>query len=154
VLAHELGHWKLNHNIKNLILSEINTFLYFLIFAVLMNRQIFYTAFGFDQERPILIGLMIILQFLLQPYNELVSFVMTWIGRRFEFQADAFAKSLDKTEHLKSSLIKLHIDNLSFPVVDWLYSTWHYSHPPLIERLEALNADEDATRPENKRKSS
>ncbi len=154
MLAHELGHWKLNHNIKNLILSEINTFLYFLIFAVLMNRQIFYTAFGFDQERPILIGLMIILQFLLQPYNELVSFVMTWIGRRFEFQADAFAKSLDKTEHLKSSLIKLHIDNLSFPVVDWLYSTWHYSHPPLIERLEALNADEDATRPENKRKSS
>jgi STE24 endopeptidase len=77
---------------------------------------------------------------------------MTWLSRRFEFQADAFAKSLGKQVFLKSSLIKLHIDNLSFPVVDWLYSTWHYSHPPLIERLEALNDDDAPGTP--KRKSS
>ena len=51
-----------------------------------MNRQVFYTAFGFDKERPVLIGLMIILQFLFAPYNELCSFAMTWLGRRFEFQ--------------------------------------------------------------------
>lgn len=142
VLAHELGHWKLNHNVKNLVMSQINTFLYFLIFAVLMNRQVFYTAFGFDNERPVLIGLIIILQFLFAPYNEIISFVMTCISRRFEFQADEFAKSLNKAEYLKSSLIKLHIDNLSFPLVDWLFSTWHYSHPPLIERLRALNSTE------------
>ena len=151
VLAHELGHWKLKHNLKNLVLSEINTFLYFLIFAMLMNRQVFYSAFGFDNERPVFIGLIIILQFLFAPYNEIVSFVMTAIGRRFEFQADQFAKSLGKTGFLKSALIKLHIDNLSFPACDWLYSTWHYSHPPLIERLEALN---DSVDERNKRKSS
>lgn len=66
---------------------------------------------------------------------------MTWIGRQFEFQADQFAKELGKRDYLKSSLIKLHKDNLSFPVADWLYSMWHYSHPPLLERLRALNDD-------------
>lgn len=143
VLAHELGHWKLNHNIKNLILSNINTFLYFLIFAVLMNRQVFYEAFGFVNEKPVFIGLIIIVQFIFAPYNELISFLLTALSRRFEFQADAFAKSLGKAEYLNSSLVKLHKDNLSFPVTDWLYSTWHYSHPPLIERLKALEDSKD-----------
>jgi STE24 endopeptidase len=83
--------------------------------------------------------LIIILLFLLQPYNELISFVMTWIGWRFELQADAFAKSLNKSAHLKSALTKLHIYNLSFPVADWLYAAWHFTHLTLTERMEALN---------------
>lgn len=139
ILAHELGHWKLNHNLKNILISEVNTFFYFFIFAVLMNRQVFYAAFGFELERPVFIGLIIILQFIFAPYNEVVQFLMTQLTRRFEFQADAFAKQLGKTEHLKTGLVKLYKDNLSFPLCDWLYSTWHYSHPPLLERLRALD---------------
>lgn len=139
VLAHELGHWKLNHNLKNLILSEINTFYYFVIFAALMNRQVFYAAFGFEDIRPTLIGLIVIIQFLFAPYNELLSFFMISLSRRFEFQADEFAKKMQKAEYLKAALIKLSKDNLSFPLSDWLYSTWHFSHPPLIERLRALD---------------
>lgn len=69
---------------------------------------------------------------------QLLSFCMTVLSRRFEFQADAFAKSLRKAEKLRSALIKLHKDNLGFPVADWLYSAWHYSHPPLLERIGAL----------------
>ena len=107
-----------------------------------MNRQVFYAAFGFEFDKPVLIGLIIILQFIFAPYNELVSFLMISLTRRFEFQADAFAKKLNKTEHLKSGLIKLYKDNLSFPLCDWLYSTWHYSHPPLLERLRALDVKE------------
>ncbi|RNA23762.1 CAAX prenyl protease 1 -like protein [Brachionus plicatilis] len=106
----------------------------------LYKLQIFYSSFGFEQEKPVLIGLIVILQFIFAPYNELISFLMVSLGRRFEFQADEFAKKLDKTEHLKSSLIKLHKDNLSFPMCDWLYSAFHYSHPPLLERLRALDA--------------
>ena len=63
---------------------------------------------------------------------------MTWLSRRFEFQADNFAKAMGRAADLKSALVKLNTDNLGFPVADWLYSTWHYSHPPLIERLRAL----------------
>lgn len=106
-----------------------------------MNRQVFYSAFGFQDEKPVLIGLIVILQFIFAPYNELLSFIMVYIGRKFEFQADKFAKNLNKSEYLKSSLIKLHKDNLSFPMCDWLYSACHYSHPPLLERLKALDSD-------------
>ncbi|EDO47143.1 predicted protein [Nematostella vectensis] len=74
--------------------------------------------------------------------NEL-GFLMTILTRRFEFQADAFAKQLGFAPHLRSALIKLHQDNLGFPIADKLYSAYHYSHPPLLERLRALGLKND-----------
>ncbi|KAG1683884.1 CAAX prenyl protease 1 [Nymphon striatum] len=71
-------------------------------------------------------------------YGQILGFIFTLLSRQYEFQADAFAKSLRKASNLKSSLIKLEKDNLSFPVYDWVYSTWHHSHPPLLQRLKAL----------------
>ncbi|XP_074658411.1 CAAX prenyl protease 1 homolog [Tubulanus polymorphus] len=142
VLSHELGHWKLNHNLKNLIIGQINTFLCFAVFGFLLNKQILYTAFGFSNNQPILIGLLIIFQFIFSPYNELLSFCMTVLSRRFEFQADAFAKTLRHAAELRSALIKLNKDNLGFPVCDKLFSAWNYSHPPLLERLKALEKED------------
>ncbi|XP_072019048.1 CAAX prenyl protease 1 homolog [Amphiura filiformis] len=142
VLAHELGHWKLNHNLKNIIIGQVNLFLCFFLFALLIEKKVLYEAFGFYDSQPVLLGLVIIFQFVFSPYNELLSFCMTVLTRRFEFQADAFAKSLHKADKLRSALVKLHKDNLGFPVADWLYSTVHYSHPPLLERLAALGKTE------------
>ncbi|KAK7500099.1 hypothetical protein BaRGS_00008646 [Batillaria attramentaria] len=141
VLGHELGHWYLSHTLKNLIISQVNTFLCFLVFGLLINKAVLYQAFGFTSQ-PTLIGLLIIFQFIFAPYNELLSFCMTVLSRRFEFQADTFAKSMHFAEKLKSALIKLNRDNLGFPLTDWLYSAWHYSHPPLLERLKALEKTE------------
>ncbi|KAJ8027430.1 CAAX prenyl protease 1-like [Holothuria leucospilota] len=138
VLAHELGHWKLGHNLKNIVISQVNLFLCFFLFALLLEQKVLFEAFGFYDSQPTLIALVIIFQFVFSPYNELLSFCMTVLSRRFEFQADAFAKSLQKAEKLRTALIKLHKDNLGFPVADWLYSAWHYSHPPLLERIGAL----------------
>jgi len=73
---------------------------------------------------------------------QLLSFVLTVLSRHFEFQADRFAKSLGFAVKLRSALVKLNKDNLGFPLSDWLYSTWHYSHPPLLERLAALDKTE------------
>lgn len=61
------------------------------------------------------------------------------IGRRFEFQADEFATTLGHGEALKAALLKLQKDNLGYPLFDKLYSSWHHSHPPIIERLEAID---------------
>lgn len=141
VLGHELGHWKLSHTIKNLVISQVNTFLCLMVFAVLFNKKVLFEAFGFNTQ-PVLIGLLIIFQFIFMPYNELLSFCMTVLSRRFEFQADAFAKSLGYAASLRSALIKLNKDNLGFPVSDWLFSAWHYSHPPLLERMKALEKTE------------
>lgn len=76
--------------------------------------------------------------FLLLFLPQVLSFCLTVLSRRFEFQADAFARELGKAKDLYSALIKLNKDNLGFPVSDWLFSMWHYSHPPLLERLQAL----------------
>lgn len=141
----------------------MNSFLCFSLFAVLIGRKELFVAFGFTDSQPTLIGLMIIFQFIFSPYNEvsqdsvnskslyyivwaehypsalqLLSFCLTVLSRRFEFQADAFARGMGKASELYSALIKLNKDNLGFPVADWLFSMWHYSHPPLLERLRAL----------------
>uniref|UniRef100_A0A673ZTL8 CAAX prenyl protease n=1 Tax=Salmo trutta TaxID=8032 RepID=A0A673ZTL8_SALTR len=138
VLGHELGHWKLGHTVKNIVISQMNSFLCFFLFAVLIGRKELFIAFGFYDSQPTLIGLMIIFQFIFSPYNEVLSFCLTVLSRRFEFQADAFARGMGRASELYSALIKLNKDNLGFPVADWLFSMWHYSHPPLLERLRAL----------------
>jgi len=141
VLGHELGHWKLNHVLKNLIISQLHIFLMFALFGYLYQQQILYTAFGFRKEQPVLIGMMIILQFITAPYYAILDFAMTALSRRFEFQADDFAvKMFKRSDKLQSALIKLNNDNLGFPIFDWLYSAWHHSHPPIIERLTVLKS--------------
>lgn len=81
---------------------------------------------------------MYLIQFTFFSPLQLLSFCLTMLSRRFEFQADAFARSMGRSSELYSALIKLNKDNLGFPVADWLFSMWHYSHPPLLERLRAL----------------
>ncbi|XP_064784679.1 CAAX prenyl protease 1 homolog [Oncorhynchus masou masou] len=140
VLGHELGHWKLGHTVKNIVISQMNSFLCFFLFAVLIGQKELFMAFGFYNSQPTLIGLMIIFQFIFSPYNEVLSFCLTVLSRRFEFQADSFARGMGRASELCSALIKLNKDNLGFPVADWLFSMWHYSHPPLLERLRALGS--------------
>ncbi|XP_068698816.1 CAAX prenyl protease 1 homolog isoform X2 [Montipora foliosa] len=143
ILGHELGHWKLSHNLKNLGISQVNLFFSFMIFGYLMHNKMLFASFGFPDSQPTMIGLLIIFQFIFSPYNELLGFLMTVLSRKFEFQADEFAKGLGFAAYLRSSLVKLHKDNLGFPVADKLYSAYHYSHPPLIERLRALGPKQD-----------
>ena len=63
---------------------------------------------------------------------------MTYMTRKNEFQADEFATKMGWSDKLCSSLVKLNEDNLSFPLSDWLYSAYHFSHPPLLDRLKAI----------------
>merc|ERR1711974_295612 len=123
------GHWKLNHVLKNIVISQVHMFLMFALFGYMYKLQVLYTAFGFVSEQPVVIGFMIILQFITAPYNAILDFAMTCLSRRFEFQADDFAFQLFKrTDKLRSALIKLNNDNLGYPIYDWLYSAWN----PLI----------------------
>jgi len=138
VLGHELGHWSLNHVLKNIIIGQVQIFLMFALFAYLSKSSPLYQAFGFQDSQPVLIGLMIVLQYITAPYSALIGFLMSVLSRTFEFQADQFAAKLGHAEDLVSALVKLNNDNLGFPVYDWLYSAWHHSHPPLLQRIKAL----------------
>lgn len=65
---------------------------------------------------------------------------MNLYSRHNEFQADRFAVNLGYGELLQSALVKLHVENKGNLNPDPLYSALHYSHPPLIERLDAIKA--------------
>lgn len=142
VLAHELGHWKLGHMTKNIVLMQIQMFLIFMMFAYLFKFPALYEAVGFAPNvQPIIIGFLVILMYILAPFNTAVGFCMTLLSRKFEYQADSFGKQLGFAADLCKALIKLHIDNLGFPVYDHLYSAWNHSHPTLLQRMAKLNDD-------------
>lgn len=140
ILGHELGHWKLNHILFFVIITQLHLFFILFIFEWLYDHSMLYRAFGFyEPAHPVIIGIAIIVQYVFSPYNTVVSFALTTLSRQFEFQADAFAKKLGKAKALESGLIRLNNDNLGFPVYDSLFSAWHHTHPQLLERLEAIS---------------
>ena len=96
-----------------------------------------YTDFGFLTEHPIIVGFLLFSD-VLGPMDTLIKLLMNILSRRFEFQADAFAKGLGYQAELASSLIKLQIQNLSTMDADWMFASYHFSHPILSERLKAL----------------
>ncbi|CAN4108983.1 unnamed protein product [Withania somnifera] len=137
VIAHELGHWKLNHTMYSFIAVQILTFLQFGGYTLVRNSKDLFQSFGFDTQ-PVLIGL-IIFQHTVIPLQHLVSFGLNLVSRAFEFQADAFAKKLGYAAPLRAGLVKLQEENLSAMNTDPWYSAYHYSHPPLVERLAAID---------------
>ncbi|KAE9615808.1 putative ste24 endopeptidase [Lupinus albus] len=137
VIAHELGHWKLNHTVYSFVAVQILTLLQFGGYTLVRNSTDLFRSFGFDTQ-PVLIGL-VIFQHTVIPIQHLVSFGLNLVSRAFEFQADAFAKKLGYASALRSGLVKLQEENLSAMNTDPWYSAYHYSHPPLVERLAAID---------------
>uniref|UniRef100_A0A0C9QWP0 CAAX prenyl protease n=1 Tax=Wollemia nobilis TaxID=56998 RepID=A0A0C9QWP0_9CONI len=137
VIAHELGHWKLNHTMYSFIAMQVLTLLQFGGYTLVRNSTDLFHSFGFETQ-PVLIGLLIF-QHTIMPVHHLVSFALNLVSRAFEFQADAFAKALGYGAPLRAGLIKLQEENLSAMNTDPWYSAYHYSHPPLVERLAALD---------------
>ena len=60
VLGHELGHWKMNHTIKHIILSEVFMFVFFLLFGQMVNNDDMYQSFGFTSSHNVFIGLLLL----------------------------------------------------------------------------------------------
>lgn len=128
-------------------------FYIFALFSVFINNRSLYQSFGFHKEFPIIIGF-ILFSDALAPMDTVVKLLMNILSRTFEFQAgmflvanfccnadpvvDAFAVKLGYSTELAKSLIKLQIQNLSTMDADWMYSSYHFSHPILPERLGAL----------------
>ncbi|KAK8205668.1 zinc metalloprotease [Zalaria obscura] len=137
ILAHELGHWKMGHTTKLLLISQVHVFYMFALFSVFINNRSLYEAFGFHNEKPIMIGFLLFNE-VLSPTDSVVKLLMNILTRKMEFEADNFSFKLGYATELASSLIKLQIQNLSSMDADWMYSSYHYSHPILTERLKAV----------------
>lgn len=138
VLGHELGHWSLSHTTKLLGIAQVHLFYVFSLFSVFIHNNSLYHSFGFHDSHPIMIGFILFSE-ALSPMDTVIRFLMNILSRKFEFEADKFALDLGYKKELARSLIKLQIENLSTMDADWLYASYHYSHPILTERLKALN---------------
>lgn len=141
ILGHELGHWKMGHTLTNFVIGQLYTGASFYCFSLCYNSHDLYRAFGFnDESRPIptIIALLLFSQTIWAPIDKMLSYIMTVHSRKCEFEADEFSVNLGMSKKLQSGLCKIHLENLGAMCPDPWYSTYHYSHPPLVERLSAM----------------
>ena len=137
VLAHEVGHFKKKHVLSGLLMSVIQIGIMAFFFELCLKLpEISIALGGLDTNFHLgLIGFSIIFS----PISMISSILMNYVSRKNEFEADAYAKETFNGEDLSLALKKLSVDSLSNIYPHPLYVFFHYSHPPLIQRLRALN---------------
>lgn len=136
VLAHEVGHYKKKHIIFNLVTSILLTGLTLFILSLFISNPLLSQALGV-QIPSFHIGL-VAFGMLYAPISEITGLIMNVFSRKFEYQADDYAKNTYKAEPLITSLKKLSKNSLSNLTPHPAYVFMHYSHPTLQERIGNL----------------
>ena len=137
VLAHEVGHYKKNHIIINMALSILVTGFTLWLLSLFVGNPVLSEALGVEQP-GFHIGL-VAFGLLYSPISELTGMLMNYLSRKFEYQADNFAKRTFAASPLVSGLKKLSKNSLSNLTPHPAYVFVHYSHPPLYKRLRNLD---------------
>ncbi|AUC84061.1 peptidase M48 [Polaribacter sp. ALD11] len=136
VLAHEVGHYKRKHIVFNLVTSILLTGFTLFILSLFVNSPLFSEAL--EVSKPSFhIGL-IAFGILYSPISEITGLFMNYVSRKFEYQADNFAKETFASKPLITSLKKLSKNSLSNLTPHPAYVFMHYSHPTLLERIKNL----------------
>lgn len=137
VLAHEVGHFKKKHVFSGLLMSVIQIGVMAFFFELCLKLPEISLALGGSgvSFHLGLIGFSIIFS----PISMMSGILMNFISRKNEFEADSYAKETYNGDDLSLALKKLSVDSLSNIYPHPLYVFFHYSHPPLIKRLRALN---------------
>src|ERR1035437_2441632 len=136
VLAHEIGHYKKKHVLLNLFFSILITGLMLFLLSVVVNSPSFSQALG-SKNTGFHLGL-IVFGILYSPLSLIIGMLTNYVSRKNECAADRFARENFKPEILASALKKLSVKNLSNMMPHPAYVFFHYSHPPLLQRLEKL----------------
>ena len=136
VLAHEVGHYKKKHIIFNLIASVLLTGLTLYILSIFISNPLLSKALGVETH-SFHIGL-IAFGLLYSPISEFTGLIMNWFSRKFEYQADNYAKETYRAKPLITSLKKLSKNSLSNLTPHPAYVFMHYSHPTLLSRIRNL----------------
>lgn len=137
VLAHEVGHFKKKHIVWTYIVSVIQiVFMLYVLSLMIFNENLSLALGGHQQAVHLNL---IAFAILFSPVSGITGLLMSILSRRNEFEADAYARQTYSGAALASALKKLSVDNLSDLYPHPLYVFFHYSHPPLLERLHAIN---------------
>ena len=137
VLAHEVGHYKKKHILQGTIIGIIHTGLLFFLLSLFLGNPGLYQAFYMKNE-PIYAGLLFF-GLLYTPIELILTIAMQMVSRKHEDEADRFAaETIDKPLNLIDALKKLSATNLSNLTPHPFYVFLNYSHPPLLQRIQAI----------------
>jgi STE24 endopeptidase len=136
VLAHEIGHYRKKHVLLTLLFSVVITGLMLFLFSLVINNPALSGALGSDTT-SFHMGL-VVFGILYSPLSLVIGLFTNYVSRKNEFAADRFVKENFKPEVLAEALKKLSVKNLSNMMPHPAYVFFHYSHPPLLSRLEKL----------------
>ena len=136
VLAHEIGHYKKHHVIWSLLLGILQTGIVLFIFSLFVGSPELSAALGVETP-SFHIGL-IAFGILYSPISMVTGLLMNIFSRKNEYEADAFAAKYFDARELAAALKKLSVKNLSNLRPHPAYVFFHYSHPTLLQRLQAL----------------
>ena len=137
VLAHEVGHYKRKHILYNLTSSIILTGFALFVLSLFIKTPVLSLALGVSHP-SFHIGL-IAFGILYSPVSQILGVFMNYMSRKFEYQADNYAKKTFSASPLISSLKKLSKNSLSNLTPHYLYVFFHFSHPTLLDRIKNLN---------------
>ncbi len=137
VLAHEIGHFEKKHIIKSMMLSIISSGLILYVYSLFLRSPKLFQAFG--MTTPSSYAGLILLSIVSSPVMRIFSIGVQKLSRIHEFEADRFAsETYGQPEALISALKKLSVDHLSHLDPHPLKVALDYSHPPVLERIEAI----------------
>jgi STE24 endopeptidase len=136
VLAHELGHFRLRHILRRLVMGFASALVGFAVLGYAASRPEWFAALGVPHAsaHAMLAIFALVVPVFLFPLAPLSG----WLSRRDEYAADRFAAAHARATDLAAALVKLYRDNASTLTPDALYSAWHDSHPPALARIQAL----------------
>jgi STE24 endopeptidase len=137
VLAHEVGHFKKKHIVWGYVLSIVQIVFTLFVLSTLMFEETVTLALGGTQLAVHLN--LVAFGILFSPISGITGLFMKIYSRKNEFEADAYARETFDGKALSNALKKLSVDSLSDLYPHPLYVFFHYSHPPLLERLKALS---------------
>jgi len=137
VLAHEMGHYKMKHVRKMLVVQAILLFAGLYILSWLLDYRPLFSAFGL--AHPSNHAALVVFSLLAGPFTFYLGPLMNLLSRKHEYEADRFAaNTLRDGKPMEEALINLTIKNLSNLTPHPWYSAYHYSHPTAVERIEAI----------------
>ena len=136
VLAHELGHFRLNHVRKRMLLSMAIGLAGLALLGWLTLQPWFYSALGVAQ--PSGAAALLLFIFVLPVFSFVFTPLGSWLSRRHAFEADAYAVAQSDASLLAVALVKLYRDNATTLTPDSLHSLFYDSHPPAPVRVARL----------------
>ncbi|WP_287125883.1 M48 family metallopeptidase [Desulfobacter sp.] len=143
VLAHEMGHFKKKHIQRRLIFGILQMGVIFYLLSLFITQQSLFTAFYVDT--PSIYAGLVFFSILFSPVDLVISIIMQFFSRKDEYAADRFAVlTTKKAGDLITALKKLSADNLANLTPHPFYVFLNYSHPPLAQRIAAMEKIEGA----------